>query len=74
MFVVEKFNISSFTATEYSGNCQIIDNLKIDGDSFQAFVRCEKEKFQLSYKITTEEEQQKLKSSITDSLFLFMRM
>lgn len=61
LFVVEKFNISSFTATEYSGNCQIIDNLKIDGDSFQAFVRCEKEKFQLSYKITTEEEQQKLK-------------
>lgn len=61
MFVVEKFNISSYTATEYSGNCQITDNLKIDGDSFQAFVRCEKEKFQLSYKITTEEEQQKLK-------------
>ncbi|HGI5518715.1 TPA: ComEC/Rec2 family competence protein, partial [Listeria monocytogenes] len=61
LFVVEKFNASSFTATEYSGNCQIIDNLKIDGDSFQAFVRCEKEKFQLSYKITTEEEQQKLK-------------
>lgn len=56
LFVVEKFNASSFTATEYSGNCQIIDNLKIDGDSFQAFVRCEKEKFQLSYKITTEEE------------------
>ncbi|HCH8107860.1 TPA: competence protein ComE, partial [Listeria monocytogenes] len=23
LFVVEKFNISSFTATEYSGNCQI---------------------------------------------------
>ncbi|EAD2762563.1 DNA internalization-related competence protein ComEC/Rec2 [Listeria monocytogenes] len=61
LFVVEKFNISSYTATEYSGNCQITDNLKIDGDSFQAFVRCEKEKFQLSYKITTEEEQQKLK-------------
>ncbi|EDJ8761509.1 DNA internalization-related competence protein ComEC/Rec2 [Listeria monocytogenes] len=61
LFVVEKFNASSFTVTEYSGNCQIIDNLKIDGDSFQAFVRCEKEKFQLSYKITTEEEQQKLK-------------
>lgn len=61
MFVVEKFNASSYTATEYSGNCQIIDNLKIDGDSFQAFVRCEKEKFQLSYKITTEEEQQKLR-------------
>ncbi|EAF5740205.1 DNA internalization-related competence protein ComEC/Rec2 [Listeria monocytogenes] len=61
LFVVEKFNASSYAATEYSGNCQIIDNLKIDGDSFQAFVRCEKEKFQLSYKITTEEEQQKLK-------------
>lgn len=61
LFVVEKFNISSYTATEYRGNCQITDNLKIDGDSFQAFVRCEKEKFQLSYKITTEEEQQKLK-------------
>ncbi|EQB1800740.1 DNA internalization-related competence protein ComEC/Rec2 [Listeria monocytogenes] len=61
LFVVEKFNASSYTATEYSGNCQIIDNLKIDGDSFQAFVRCEKEKFQLSYKITTEEEQQKLR-------------
>lgn len=61
MFVVEKFNASSYAATEYNGNCQIIDNLKIDGDSFQAFVRCEKEKFQLSYKITTEEEQQKLK-------------
>lgn len=61
MFVIEKFNTSSFTATEYNGNCQIIDNLKIDGDSFQTFVRCEKEKFQLSYKITTEEEQQKLK-------------
>lgn len=61
MYVAEKFNASSYTATEYSGNCQIIDNLKIDGDSFQAFVRCEKEKFQLSYKITTEEEQQKLK-------------
>ncbi|HDU7341405.1 TPA: DNA internalization-related competence protein ComEC/Rec2 [Listeria monocytogenes] len=61
LFVIEKFNTSSFTATEYNGNCQIIDNLKIDGDSFQTFVRCEKEKFQLSYKITTEEEQQKLK-------------
>ncbi|EKF1560336.1 DNA internalization-related competence protein ComEC/Rec2 [Listeria monocytogenes] len=61
LFVVEKSNASSYTATEYSGNCQIIDNLKIDGDSFQAFVSCEKEKFQLSYKITTEEEQQKLK-------------
>ncbi|EAK9823183.1 DNA internalization-related competence protein ComEC/Rec2 [Listeria monocytogenes] len=61
LFVVEKFNASSYAATEYNGNCQIIDNLKIDGDSFQAFVRCEKEKFQLSYKITTEEEQQKLK-------------
>lgn len=61
MFVVEKSNASSYIATEYSGNCQIIDNLKIDGDSFQAFVRCEKEKFQLSYKIATEEEQQKLK-------------
>ncbi|MCV67917.1 DNA internalization-related competence protein ComEC/Rec2 [Listeria monocytogenes] len=61
LFVVEKSNASSYIATEYSGNCQIIDNLKIDGDSFQAFVRCEKEKFQLSYKIATEEEQQKLK-------------
>lgn len=61
MFIIEKSNTSSFTATEYSGSCQIIDNLKIDGDNFQAFVRCEKEKFQLSYKITTEEEQQRLK-------------
>ncbi|OET19215.1 DNA internalization-related competence protein ComEC/Rec2 [Listeria monocytogenes] len=61
LFIIEKSNTSSFTATEYSGSCQIIDNLKIDGDNFQAFVRCEKEKFQLSYKITTEEEQQRLK-------------
>lgn len=62
LFIVEKSNISSFTATEFSGNCQIIDNLKVDGDSFQAISRCKKEKFQLSYKITTEEEQQQLKN------------
>ncbi|MBF2536640.1 DNA internalization-related competence protein ComEC/Rec2 [Listeria marthii] len=62
LFIVEKSNTSSFTATEFSGNCQIIDNLKVDGDSFQAISRCKKEKFQLSYKITTEEEQQQLKN------------
>ncbi|MBF2349168.1 DNA internalization-related competence protein ComEC/Rec2 [Listeria marthii] len=62
LFIVEKSNTSSFTATEFSGNCQIIDNLKVDGDSFQASARCKKEKFQLSYKITTEEEQQQLKN------------
>lgn len=73
MFVIEKFNTSSFTATEYNGNCQIIDNLKIDGDSFQTFVRCEKEKFQLSYKITTEEEQQKLKAPLRTVYFCFCK-
>ncbi|MDT0090822.1 DNA internalization-related competence protein ComEC/Rec2 [Listeria marthii] len=62
LFIVEKSNTSSFTATEFSGNCQIIDNSKVDGDSFQAIARCKKEKFQLSYKITTEEEQQQLKN------------
>ncbi|MBF2503370.1 DNA internalization-related competence protein ComEC/Rec2 [Listeria marthii] len=62
LFIVEKSNTASFTATEFSGNCQIIDNLKVDGDSFQAISRCKKEKFQLSYKITTEEEQQQLKN------------
>ncbi|MBC1568937.1 DNA internalization-related competence protein ComEC/Rec2 [Listeria sp. FSL L7-1425] len=61
LFIVEKSNTTSFTATEFSGNCQIIDNLKVDGDSFQAIVRYEKEAFQLRYKITTEEEQQTLK-------------
>ncbi|MCD2223844.1 DNA internalization-related competence protein ComEC/Rec2 [Listeria cossartiae] len=61
LFIVEKSNATSFTATEFSGNCQIIDNLKVDGDSFQAIVRYEKEAFQLRYKITTEEEQQTLK-------------
>lgn len=61
LFLVEKSNTSSYTATEFSGNCQVVNDLKIDGDSFQAILRCEKEKFQLSYKITTEEEQQKLK-------------
>ncbi|MBC2181946.1 DNA internalization-related competence protein ComEC/Rec2 [Listeria sp. FSL L7-0233] len=61
LFIVEKSNTTSFTATEFSGNCQIIDNLKVDGDSFQAIVCYEKEAFQLRYKITTEEEQQTLK-------------
>lgn len=53
--------MSSYTATEFNGSCQIINDLKIDGDSFQAVVRCQKEKLQLSYKISTEKEQQNLK-------------
>ncbi|EFV4186793.1 DNA internalization-related competence protein ComEC/Rec2 [Listeria innocua] len=61
LFFVEKSNVSSYTATEFNGNCQIINDLKVDGDSFQAVVRCQKEKFQLSYKISTEKEQQNLK-------------
>ncbi|HBM4159951.1 TPA: ComEC family DNA internalization-related competence protein, partial [Listeria innocua] len=61
LFFVEKSNVSSYTATEFNGSCQIINDLKIDGDSFQAVVRCQKEKFQLSYKISTEKEQQNLK-------------
>ncbi|MDT0048303.1 DNA internalization-related competence protein ComEC/Rec2 [Listeria cossartiae subsp. cayugensis] len=61
LFIVEKSNTTTFSATEFNENCQIIDNLKIDGDSFQAIVRYEKEVFQLRYTITTAEEQQKLK-------------
>ncbi|UHP11569.1 DNA internalization-related competence protein ComEC/Rec2 [Listeria marthii] len=61
LFLVEKSNTSSFTASEFDSNCQITNDLKVDGDSFQAIVRCKKEKFQLRYKITTEEEQHQLK-------------
>lgn len=61
LFIVEKSNTTTFSATEFNENCQIMDNLKIDGNSFQAIVRYEKEVFQLRYTITTAEEQQKLK-------------
>ncbi|MGC7132368.1 DNA internalization-related competence protein ComEC/Rec2 [Listeria ivanovii] len=64
LFLVDKMNESSHTAGEFSGNCQLINDLKVDGDSFQAVVRCEKEKFQLTYKIPTEEEQKRLKNLV----------
>ncbi|MBF2350627.1 DNA internalization-related competence protein ComEC/Rec2 [Listeria welshimeri] len=60
LFFVEKSNISSWKAAEFNGSCQIINDLKVDGDSFQAVVRCNKEKIQLTYKINSEKEQQNL--------------
>ncbi|MBM5694077.1 DNA internalization-related competence protein ComEC/Rec2 [Listeria seeligeri] len=58
---VNKLNTSSYTTGDFTGSCQIVNDLKIDGDSFQATVRCSKEKFQLSYRIATEKEQNDLK-------------
>ncbi|MBC1756924.1 DNA internalization-related competence protein ComEC/Rec2 [Listeria seeligeri] len=58
---VNKLSTPSYTPGDFSGSCQIVNDLKIDGDSFQATVRCSKEKFQLNYRIATEKEQNNLK-------------
>ncbi|MBC1484481.1 DNA internalization-related competence protein ComEC/Rec2, partial [Listeria sp. FSL L7-1558] len=54
-------NTSQFTTLDFAANCQITDDLKVDGDSFQSVVYCNNEKLQLNYKILTEKEQQNLK-------------